>query len=335
MNRHQDMAMTDYDVITLGETMLRLTPPHYQRIEQANQFEIEIGGTESNTAVGLARLGLDIAWISCLPRSPLGRLVIRALAGYGVDTAHVVWTEEARMGLYFLERGKTPRGSQVIYDRQGSAASLMTPDQLPVHLFHEKGAKLLHLTGITPALSSGAAKTAYRALELALEAGWKISFDLNYRSKLWDVEAARRGCQPFIQAATIFLVPIRDAILFFGLPPQISPADACRELSRRYPATTIVITLGDEGAVACEHGSEPMLQAAYPAEEVDRLGAGDAFAAGFLHGYLDTGDIKHALRWGTAAAAVKYTIQGDIPLIEKEEIERLMADDQGSSTIRR
>jgi 2-dehydro-3-deoxygluconokinase len=329
------LAGVTYDVITLGETMLRLTPPHYQRLEQANQFEIEVGGSESNTAVGLARLGVRTAWLSGLPTSPLGRLAIRSLAGYGVDTSHVVWVEDARMGLYFLERGKTPRSSQVIYDRKGSAASHMTPDLLPLDLFHESGARLLHLTGITPALSEGAASTAYEALERAQEAGWMVSFDLNYRRRLWQVDQARKSCQPFMQAATILLVPIRDVISFLRLPPGISATDACVELSRRYPDATIAITLGKEGAVGCMPSGDPLVQPAFHAEEVDRLGAGDAFTAGFLYGYLESGEIAHALRWGAAAAAIKYTIPGDIPLFEKQEIESLMENGQQQASVRR
>jgi len=327
--------MDRYDVITFGETMVRLTPPHFQRIEQANLFEIEVGGSESNTAIGLARLGLKTAWLSRLPRSPLGRLVVRTLAGYGVDTSHVSWSETDRLGLYFLERGAMPRNSRVIYDRKESAVSRMKPSQLPVQLFREAGARLLHLSGITPALSASAADTAYHALELAKGAGWKVSFDLNYRSKLWDVPTALAECQPFIQEADIFLLPLRDAISFFALSHQIPPTDACRALSILYPSTTIAITLGQEGAIGCLPNGEPIQQPAFPAQEVGRLGAGDAFTAGFLYGYLEIGDLAAALRWGTAAAAVKYTIPGDIPLIEKEEIEQILATDGGQSQIHR
>ncbi len=142
--------MPRYDVVTLGETMLRLTPPGLKRLEQAMSFEIEVGGTESNMAIGLARLGLKVLWLSRLTDNPLGRLIARTIASHGVDTSRVVWTADDRIGLYFLEEGRAPRGSKVTYDRRHSAISQMRPAELPVELFHADGARLLHLTGITP-----------------------------------------------------------------------------------------------------------------------------------------------------------------------------------------
>src|SRR5690349_11697201 len=156
-----------YDVVTLGETMLRLTPPGMRRIEQAISLDIEIGGSESNTAVGLARLGLRVAWLSRLTDNPLGRLLAQTLAGHGVDTGWISWTDQDRIGLYFLEEGKAPRGSNVTYDRANSAMSRMQPADLPTDLFKSGQSKLLHLTGITPALGSQATATARQALELA------------------------------------------------------------------------------------------------------------------------------------------------------------------------
>ena len=127
--------MTSYDVVTFGETMLRLTPPHEQRIEQTKQFNIEVGGSESNTAVGLARLGLNVAWFSRLPNTPLGQMVAQQIRRYGVDTSHVVWADEDRLGLYFWEDAQPPRANQVIYDRQHSAVSRMESTELPDSLF--------------------------------------------------------------------------------------------------------------------------------------------------------------------------------------------------------
>lgn len=327
--------MSRYDVITFGETMLRLTPPHFLRLRQAHQLEIEVGGSESNTAVGLAMLGLKTAWLSCLPRNPLGELASGTIAGYGVDTSHLVWSDQGRMGLYFYERGKQPRGSRVIYDRKDSAISRMRPEQLPKALFQAGNARLLHLTGITPALSRSAAETALRAVELAQDAGWQVSFDLNYRAKLWDIATARAACQPFMQRANILILPLRDGISFFGMASQISPEAACRALADAYPGTTLVMTLGGDGAVGCDDSGNLIRQAAFPAEEVGRLGAGDAFTAGFLYGMLEKNGLADALRWGTAAAAVKYTIPGDIPVMEKEEVERLVDASPGAPKLSR
>ena len=142
--------MKRYDVVTLGESMLRLTPPGFLRIEQTRSFDIWVGGTESNTAVGLARLGMDVAWLSRLPNSPLGRYISNRIAQFGVDASQVVWADDERLGIYFHEKAQDPRASEIIYDRRDSAMSRMTPDDLPDGVIVEDGADLLHTTGITP-----------------------------------------------------------------------------------------------------------------------------------------------------------------------------------------
>ena len=320
-----------YDVVTLGETMVRLTPPELKRIEQATTLNIEIGGSESNTAVGLARLGLRVAWLSRLTDNPLGRLIAQTLRGYGADTSMVSWTEEDRVGLYFLEEGRAPRGSSVTYDRAGSAFSRMQPTDLPAELFYSGYARLLHLTGITPALGSTAAATAWAALERAKTAGWKISFDLNYRARLWTAEQAWQGCDPFACAADLLLAPVNDVRLIYNLPPTSSPEQVLQELAQLYPQATIVLTLGKEGAIGQEAGGQSCRQSIFPAEEVGRLGGGDAFAAGLLYGYLQAdqksgeGWLPQALRWGAAIAALKYSTPGDMPIIERSEVEALLA----------
>ena len=241
-----------YDVITLGETMLRLTPPNLKRIEQTTTFDIEVGGSESNMAIGLARLGLKVLWLSRLTNNPLGRLLERTIAGHGVDTSRVIWTERDRIGLYFLEEGKVPRGSQVIYDRKQSAISQMKPVELPIDLFRSDCARLLHLSGITPALSPNLALTAKRALNLAKEAGWQVSFDLNYRGLLWTPAAALKGCTPFIQAADILLAPLDDVRLIYDLDPELTSEQILNLLQQHAPQAIIVLTLGKDGAIGVE-----------------------------------------------------------------------------------
>lgn len=313
--------MPQYDVVTLGETMLRLTPPGFQRIEQATSFQIHIGGSESNTAVGLARLGFKVAWFSRLTDNPMGRLIAGTIAHYGVDTAHIVWTEADRVGVYFVEEGKPPRSTQVFYDRANSAAARMTPEDIPAHLFTPDGARLLHLTGIPVATGTGAA--LLHAAQLAKAAGWKVSFDFNYRSKLWSAAAAQEKCHLIMQYADIIFISQDDARMYYtgqgeALVQAIAPV---------YPAATIVMTAGSEGSFACEPGGKVLHQPVFPAEEVDRIGGGDAFSAGFLYGYL-AGDsserLATALKWAAAVAALKYTISGDFPLIERAEAERLV-----------
>lgn len=319
-----------YDIVTLGETMLRMTPPGQRRIEQAASFDLEVGGSESNLSVGLVRLGLRVAWLSRLPASPLGRLIANTLRGYGVDTQHVAWSDEDRLGLYFLEEGEAPRGTSVIYDRRDSAMSRMTPADLPAPLFAPGQADQLHLSGITLALSDGAAATAHAALTRAKDAGWRISFDVNYRAKLWSPQAARAGCAPFVAAADILLLPRRDAELIYDLPAELPAEDAVRFMRAIAPQADIVMTLGSTGVIGLARGAEtPIFQPALPAAGPGRIGGGDAFAAGFFAGYREDAATRLAtgLRWGAAAAAVKFTIPGDIPVFTRDEVLALVASD--------
>lgn len=328
-----------YDVITLGETMLRLTPPDGRRLEQAAAFQAEVGGSESNTAIGLARLGLPVAWLSRLPDTPLGRLVARTVAAQGVETRHTVWADEGRLGLYFYEEGAPPRGGRVLYDRAGSAMSLMRPDELPAELFLPGGARLLHLTGITPALGPGAAATALRALQLAREAGWSISFDLNYRAALWSPAEARDGCAPFLAAAYFVFASLADVVTLYGVAPDDPPA-ALAALAAAAPGATVVLTLGEQGALALAPDGATFRQPAFPtAATVGRIGRGDAFVAGTLYGLLtaatDAQAMPHALAWGAAVAALKATMPGDAPLIDRTEVEALLHQPVEPARLRR
>jgi len=332
--------MQKFDVITLGETMLRLTPPGLKRIEQATSFELEAGGSESNVAIGLARLGLSVAWISRLTRNPLGRLVEQLLSGQGIDTSHVVWTDQDRVGLYFLERGRAPRNNEVTYDRQHSAFSLMKPEELPADLFKPDGASLLHLTGITPALGTNISATARQALRLAKEAGYRISFDLNYRRRLWTPKAALMGCAHFIEQADLLFAPLGDVRLLFELQHDATPEQALFVLREQNPGATVIVTLGKNGAMACEPESPVVFQEAFSSEEVDRLGTGDAFVAGFLFRLLTSDNnntrLGQSLKWGAAMAALKYSTPGEPPMVNREDIEVLLhqGDYPGSEPLR-
>lgn len=238
--------MTQYDVVTLGETMIRLTPPVLNRLEQTTTVDIEIGGSESNLAIGLTRLGFKVLWLSRLTNNTLGRMIERTIARHGVDTSRVIWTEQDRVGLYFVEEAKPPRHSQVIYDRKNSAMSQLRASELPVDLFLPHKARLLHLSGITPALGPTVAVAAQRALSLAQEAGWQVSFDLNYRSQLWSPAAALEGCRPFLEAADIVLAPLADVHQLFELT-SATPEQVLLMLHERYPQATIILTLAKRG----------------------------------------------------------------------------------------
>ncbi len=184
-----------YDVVTMGEPLLRLTPPRYKLLDHADTLEVEVGGSEANTAVGLAGLGVRVAYWTRLTNNPLGKMIARTLTDYGVDLSHVTWTERDRVGLYYYEDAAAPRQPRVIYDRANSAASKARPSDIPEGLFGEGNARMLHLTGITPALSYAANGTALHALKLAEDANWRISFDVNFRSRLWPASDAQNGVE--------------------------------------------------------------------------------------------------------------------------------------------
>lgn len=326
-----------YDIVTLGETMLRLTPPNHYRIELTRSFDLEVGGSESNVAVGLARLGLRVAWLSRLPRSPLGRLVANTIEGFGVDTHHVAWSDDDRLGLYFLEEGNAPRGTNVLYDRSDSAMSRIRPHDLPAELFTPQGSRQLHLSGITVALSASAAATAKAALDQARAAGWLVSFDLNYRAKLWSPEEARTGCAPFVAAADIVIAPMRDAQTVYGVPSQAPAEDAIRHLVDEFGGADVIMTLGSDGVMAYGPSlAAPCHQPIFPAGGPGRVGGGDAFAAGFFYGYRQDPETPLAtgIRWGAAAAAIKHTIPGELPLFELREVAAL-AEGTGSKAVHR
>src|SRR5437868_478746 len=180
-----------FDVVTFGEAMIRLAPPGFRRLEQAQALEVQVGGAELNAAVALARLGRSAAWVSRLTRNPLGRLLANKAREAGVNTDHVVWTDDDRVGLYFLEFGAAPRASSVLYDRKGSAIAAVRPGTVPWAAVFA-GARWFHVTGITPALSPAAAQTTRAALQAARAACLSTSIDLNYRAKLWTQAEAGR-----------------------------------------------------------------------------------------------------------------------------------------------
>src|SRR5579871_3203141 len=277
-------AKRDFDVVTFGETMLRLSAPGFSRLEEAVSLDVRVGGSESNTAVALARLGLRVAWWSKLPANPLGRRIENEIRRWGVNTEGVLWDETpgARAGLYFLDFGLSPRATDVYYDRAHSSASRLTA--LEIDGARIACGRLLHLSGITPALSPYAAKAVSRALTLAKEAGTRVSFDINYRAKLWSPEAARTGLEPLLSQVDLLFCPQADAALLFGLTG--SGPEVARTLREQYELEAAVVTCGGDGAVACDDAGDWAAAPHTLGQIVDRVGAGDAFNAGVLMGYL-------------------------------------------------
>jgi 2-dehydro-3-deoxygluconokinase len=317
-----------HDVVTFGEAMIRLSPPNFQRLEQAQSLDLRVGGAELNTAVALARLGRRSAWVSRLTDNPLGRLVANRAREAGVSTEHVVWTGEDRVGLYFLEFGAAPRASSVLYDRRGAAIAGVRPGIVPwPHVF--TGARWFHVTGITPALSASAAETTREALAAARAAGVATSMDLNYRAKLWTPAEAGRCMTDLMQFCDFLITTEEDVEKVFGIRGQ-DYVEAAAQVAKRFPVRGVAITLRDNPLVwkntwtAMLYRDGNVLRTrSYEVEIVDRLGAGDSFAAGFIHGLLD-GDLQKGLDWGVAASALKHSIPGDFAWITRDEVEALL-----------
>lgn len=339
-----------YDVLTIGETMLRFTPIGGLRWEQAEQLQVHIGGSESNTAIGLSRLGHRVGWLSRLTDNAWGRKIANTIAYHGVDTRQVVWTTEDRIGTYYYEEACEPRGNQVMYDRAGSAFSNFSSKQLPVEVFEPNASRWLHFTGISLGLGETCRGLIHRAVHLAKTAGWKVSFDVNYRGKLWSAQQASQSCSQYFEMADVVFLPIRDARLLWGIgydneelerdPKSVAyrVATAMYDvmvgiMEKQQKKSALVMTLGSHGACAMRGGSF-WFAPTTSVPSVGRLGGGDAFTAGFLSGLIRSDDLESALSWGNAAARLKYSIPGDIPFFSLSEVEKLVLGVSGQQPFR-
>jgi 2-dehydro-3-deoxygluconokinase len=316
------------EVITFGEAMIRFSPPNFRRLEQARSLDLQVGGAELNTAVALARLGRSSSWVSRLTRNPLGRLIANQAREAGAAVDHVVWTDDDRVGLYFLEFGAAPRASSVLYDRRGAAIAGIQPGIVDwTRAF--TGARWFHVTGITPALSTGAAETTREALQAARAAGVRTSLDLNYRAKLWSQAEAGKWMTSLMPSCDVLITTEEDTARVFDIRGK-DFEDVAVQLARRFPVRVVAITLRDNPlvwrntwtAIAYCNGKVHRTRS-YEVEIVDRLGAGDSFAAGLIHGLLDD-DLQKGLDFGVAASAIKHTIPGDFAWISREEVESLL-----------
>lgn len=316
------------EVVTFGEAMVRLSPPNFRRLEQTNSLDVMVGGAELNTAVALSRLGHPTAWVSRLTRNPLGRLIGNKAREAGVCTDHVVWTDEDRVGVYFVEFGAAPRASGVVYDRKGAAIANIQPGMVNWKAVFT-GTKWFHVTGITPALSATAAETTRESLQAARAAGVQTSIDLNYRVKLWSQAEAGRWMSDFMQYCDVLITTEEDVERVFGIKGK-DYEDVAAQLAKRFPLKIVAITLRENPlvwrnswtAMAYRDG-KVFKTKTYEVEIVDRLGAGDSFAAGFIHGMLE-GDLQKAVDFGVAASAIKHSIPGDFAWITREEVEGLL-----------
>lgn len=311
-------------VVTFGETMLRLSPAPGERIETATQLEFRTAGAESNVAIAASNLGLDATWASKLPDSPLGRRVTRAVRSHDVSTK-ITWAPEGRQGTYYIEQGTEPRGTNVIYDRAHAAIRTATPAEL-TNGIDLAATDAVYTSGITPALSDRLHETTATILKRAQAAGATTLFDLNYRSKLWSPAKARSRCDELLGSVDIPVIASRDARTVFDRTG--SDESILEFISTEYDSDIAILTQGEDGAIARDRDGHVYDQSAFQAETVDPIGTGDAFVGGFLASYLRGGDLPDALAYGSATAALKRTISGDLAVVTPAEVEAVLDERQ-------
>ncbi|WP_099159268.1 sugar kinase [Virgibacillus ndiopensis] len=306
------------DVITLGETMVLLTPQSTGLMRYANSFSTRVAGAESNVAIGLARLGHRAGWISRLGNDELGRKVHSFIRGEGVDVSRVTFDDSANTGLFFKEK-LTANEWRVKYYRANSAASQMKLTDLD-ESYIEK-AKYLHVTGITPALSSDCYETALTAIDYARKNGVKVVFDPNLRRKLWDEEKARKVLLEFVSKADIVLPGIDEATFLFG---KLEVEELAHRFYER-GAATVIMKLGKNGAYVLSEKTEDYVDGFQVSQVVDPVGAGDGFSAGVLSGLIDGIGLKESVSRGNAVGAMVTMAEGDVEgLPERDRLQDFM-----------
>ncbi|GHT15939.1 2-dehydro-3-deoxygluconokinase [Bacteroidia bacterium] len=336
-------------VVTFGEIMLRLATPDYLRFSQATELTATFGGGEANVAVSLANYGVDAEFVSRVPKNDIADACLKSLHKYNVNTANMIFGGE-RLGIYFLETGAVSRASKVVYDRAHSSIADIKAGMIDWERVL-KGADWFHWTGITPALSQGAADACWEAIEVANKLGVRVSTDLNFRKNLWKYGKTAAEVMPqLVQGCDIILGNEEDAETVFGIKPQGFDAahtggqvdaqafqSVCEQLMHKFPrAQKVIITL--RGSINANHntwggvlfdGKTLFQSPRYDITHiVDRVGGGDSFMGGLIYGLLTyTDNDQKALNFAVAASCLKHTIYGDFNLVTVDEVEKLMSGD--------
>lgn len=345
-------------VVTFGEIMLRLSPEGFLRFSQANSFEVVYGGGESNVAVSLANYGVPVDFVTRLPKNDIGECALMEMRTRGVGTDKIIHGGD-RLGIYFLETGAVSRGSKVVYDRAHSAMAEIGPGMVDWDKVFE-GAGWFHWTGITPAISQGAADACLEAVKMASKKGITISTDLNYRAKLWKYcnDAKREQIMSELTSyCDVVLGNEEDAEKHFGIKPEgldittqgehVEAAaflSVCKQMMEKFPKAKKVITTL-RGSISASHntwagvlydGKKMYETRQYQITDiVDRVGGGDSFMGGLIYGLMKyEGDDQKALDFAVAASCLKHTIKGDANLVTVDEVEKLMGGDASGRVAR-
>lgn len=340
-------------IVTMGETMLRLSTPNNEKFIQADEFDVCYGGGEANVAVSLANYGHDTDFVSKVPANPIGECAVAALRKMNVGTKFVARGGE-RLGIYFLEHGSAMRPSNVVYDRANSAIATATADDFDFDAIFE-GADWFHFTGITPAISDSAAELTELACKAAKAKGVKVSCDLNFRKKLWTSEKAQKVMSNLMQYVDVCIGNEEDAEKVLGFKPgntDVTSGDLelagyksiFEQMVEKFNFEYVISSLrvsnsaSDNGWSACIYKRDT--KEFYHSREyritpiVDRVGGGDSFAGGVICGFCDGKDFKDTLEFAVAASALKHTIPGDANMVTRAEVDALVGGD-GSGRVQR
>jgi len=333
-------------IITMGEIMLRLSTPNFEKFIQADEFDINYGGGEANVAVSLANYGHDAEFVTAVPNNEIGECAVAALRKYNVKTENIARCGE-RLGIYYLESGASVRPSKVVYDRAHSSISTATEADFDFDKIFE-GADWFHFTGITPAVSDSAAELTEKALIAAKKHGVKVSVDLNFRKKLWSSEKAQKVMKNLMKYVDVCIGNEEDAELVLGYKPGNTDVTSgelelagyksiFEQMVADYNFEYCVSSLreshsaSDNGWSACIYNGKTgefyhsKTYRLHPI--VDRVGGGDSFAGGVICGLVDGKDFKDALEFGVAASALKHTIPGDFNFASRKEVDTLAGGD--------
>ena len=343
-------------VVTFGEIMLRLSPAENLRFSQVNNFDVIYGGGESNVAVSLANYGVPVEFVTRLPKNDLGECALMEMRKRGVGTQHIAFGGD-RLGIYFLETGAVSRGSKVVYDRAHSAIAEIESGMINWDSVFD-GVEWFHWTGITPAISQGAADVCLEAVKAASAKGITISTDLNYRAKLWNYGGDREAIMTELTSfCDVILGNEEDAEKHFGIHPEgldvhkhghevkaASFKSVCEQMMNKFPRAKKVITTL-RGSISASHntwagvlydGKKMYETRQYQITHiVDRVGGGDSFMGGLIYGLLNYPENdQNAIDFAVAASCLKHTIKGDANLVTVEEVEKLMSGDASGRVAR-
>ena len=323
-------------VITLGELLMRLSTPDRERFSQAHSLELSFGGAEANVAVSLALLGCDSVFLTGVPDNPIGERALQTLRQHGVDVGHVV-RRPGRLGSYFMESGANQRSGQVIYDRADSVFARLEPDAFPPADITE--GDWFHVSGITPAVSESAAELAFAAMRTAKDAGLRVSLDINYRARLWNYgKSPAEVLAPMVEMADVLIAGRGDCQQALDLHGRGDPDghgyfEALSDtVMARFPnLAKMAITIRDSRSAehhnwaAClrDKGGIRFSRQYEMRDIVDRVGSGDAFAAGLIYALVSGMNNADALEFAAAANCLKHSVSGDFNLVSREEIEEL------------